>query len=1083
MISESSIAKECMNKTFARAKNVYKNGGFVYARKVDYEPGSTILHACVESSSWSDYPYDVRVDIDEANDAILDYECTCPAHYRYPGMCKHAAALVLLYNNQPETFKGYTALRQTSTSRSISALIKRMSAAKSAAVQTADPDTQPAGSVSFELELQGSFLSRWAASFKVTSGKASYVVKDIQELLDRVASGAYFEYGKKLGFTHRQDVFTAQAWDLLEWLRDVTSSSRGWWRQFDWQSGGTKRYLYPSATQIIELLDLFEGKSINFSEDERLVKTMRPMRIVNHNPRLGIRIEALEEGGYHIERGEYFGFLYDQRTLYAWDERSFYHCDSKMSACGDFLLSVYASGEDLLVVGDEDMPAFCSAVLPVLEDGIDVDAPSELNALKPVEGKLEFYLDASAGQAECLAKALYGQADYNLLKMGNEPGKPTRDEALEGLGRTVVARYLQDVDDEYIAHTADDDAMARLLFYGVDELRRCGDVFTTDAFDRRKAASRPSVSAGLSVKSNLINLTVSADEMTPSEIAALLASYQNKKSYHKLKDGSFVNLADASQEELDDLERLCAIAQELGVDASDLANGTTSVQAYNAFVLDELAQDEAKDASFREFVDSFNDLEHRDYKLPSQLQGVLRPYQEEGFAWLSMLADTGLAGILADEMGLGKSLQTISLLLSRALELAEYPALIVCPASLVYNWLAEFGKFAPSLKVAVLAGAKASRMEVLADGAFDVLITSYDTLRIDIADMSQMSFSYQVIDEAQYIKNHTTKAAKAVKAVVSQHRIALTGTPIENRLSELWSIFDYLMPGMLGSYKRFKELYETPIIGGDEETSRRLRAKVGPFILRRLKADVLSDLPDKLETVIHAKLEGEQARLYEAHETRLRQSLAHTSDDDLKTGKIAVLAELTKLRQICCDPRLLYESYKQHAAKMGAICELVQNAVDNDQKVLVFSQFTSFLSLIANELDARKLSHYTITGATPKLERMRLVEQFNGDDVPVFLISLKAGGTGLNLVGASVVIHADPWWNAAAQNQATDRAHRIGQTRDVSVFKVIADGTIEERILKLQEAKSDLADAVLAADGASLGSLSRDELIALLSED
>ena len=318
---------------------------------------------------------------------------------------------------------------------------------------------------------------------------------------------------------------------------------------------------------------------------------------------------------------------------------------------------------------------------------------------------------------------------------------------------------------------------------------------------------------------------------------------------------------------------------------------------------------------------------------------------------------------------------------------------------------------------------------------------------------------------------------------MSQHRIALTGTPIENRLSELWSIFDYLMPGMLGSYKRFKELYETPIIGGDEETSRRLRAKVGPFILRRLKADVLSDLPDKLETVIHAKLEGEQARLYEAHETRLRQSLAHTSDDDLRTGKIAVLAELTKLRQICCDPRLLYESYKQHAAKMGAICELVQNAVDNDQKVLVFSQFTSFLSLIANELDARKLSHYTITGATPKLERMRLVEQFNGDDVPVFLISLKAGGTGLNLVGASVVIHADPWWNAAAQNQATDRAHRIGQTRDVSVFKVIADGTIEERILKLQEAKSDLADAVLAADGASLGSLSRDELIALLSED
>ncbi len=1082
MISESVIAAECMSKTFARARNVAKNGGFVYARSIDYEPDVAILRACVESTSWSDYPYDVHVEIDEQNDRIFDYECTCPAHYRYPGMCKHAAALLLLYNQEPQTFKGYSAIPQAITSRSIGALIKRMSAARTPSTNASE-QVQPSGSVSLELLLQGSFTGRWNASFKIAGTQGSYVLKDISDFLYRISESVYYEYGKKLGFTHTQDVFTAQAWQVVDWLRDVTSSSRGWWRQFDWQSGGSKRYVYLSAHQIVELLDLFNDMTIEFSEDERIAR-MRPMRVVKGDPAgLGVRLEELEDGSYRLERAEEMGFLYDSKRLYAWNGHSFFNCSKELSACGDFLVNVYSNGEETLLISDQDMPAFCSAVLPVLESGLQVSTPPKIQSMKPVPGKVEFFLDATGGQAECVAKVSYGDNSYELLNLGNEPGKPARDEAMEGAARLALKRYLPLVDEEYVAHTQDDDDMARLLFYGVDELRRCGDVFTTDAFDRRKAAKRPSLSTGLSVKSNLVNLTVSADEMTPGEIAALIASYQNKKSYHKLKDGSFVNLADASHEELEDLERVAAIAQELGIDAKKLADGTVSVEAYNAFVLDELAQDEEKDASFKEFVDSFKDVRGRDYQPPQELQDVLRPYQTEGFAWLSMLADTGLAGILADEMGLGKSLQTISLLLSRVDELDEHPALIVCPASLVYNWLAEFNKFAPSLDVQVLAGSKGARDEVRSAGGYQVLVTSYDTLRIDIADMANQQFSYQVIDEAQYIKNHATKAAKAVKAVRSMHRIALTGTPIENRLSELWSIFDYLMPGMLGSYKRFRELYETPIIGGDEQMSKRLRAKVGPFILRRLKGDVLSDLPDKLETVIHAKLEGEQAKLYEAHETRLRQSLAGTSEQDLKTGKIAVLAELTKLRQICCDPKLLYSNYKHRAAKMGAICELVQNAVDNGQKVLVFSQFTSFLDLIARELDARKLAHYTITGATPKRERMNLVDKFNADDVPVFLISLKAGGTGLNLVGASVVIHADPWWNAAAQNQATDRAHRIGQTRDVSVFKVIADGTIEERILKLQEAKSDLADAVLAADGASLGSLSRDELIALLTED
>lgn len=1080
LISESAISKECMSKTLARARNVAKNGGFVYSRSVDYEPDVTILRACVESSSWNDYPYDVHVEINEEDGTIVDYECTCPAHYRYPGMCKHSAGIVLLFNQEPESFRGYAPVRATATSRSISALMRRLAARNS--VLAAVKGEQPAGSVHLELILAASRLDRWNASFKICSAQASYVLKDIQEFLDRVEGNHYYEYGKKLGFTHAQDMFTAQAWEVVEWLRSTTSASTGWWHQYEWQTGGTKRHIYLSPAQVVALLDLYQGLKVTFEDDDS-AKKPRGMRVVQRDPKLSVAIAALEDGAYEIKRGEELGFVASGVRLYAYDDRSFYCCGKEMGSCGEFLQEVYAKGEDRLCVSAEDLPLFCSTLLPLLEGGIEIEVPKELDDMKPVEGKLEFFLDAVDGGAECVCKALYGDASYLLLKSGNETGKPVRDEALESAASTVVKRYLPIVDDAYTAYTADDDGMARLLFYGTEELQRFGEVFTTDAFAKRKHTRRSTLSTGVSVDSNLINLSVSAEDMDAEEIAELIASYQGKKHYHKLKDGSFINLEPSNKEELADLEHLQLIAAELGIDPEDIARGLVSVDSYNAFILDALAQDDEKDASFKAFVEGFGDMRHSDRPLPESLADVMRPYQREGFAWLNTLADTGLGGILADEMGLGKSLQTISVLLSRKEELAECPALIVCPASLVYNWLAEFKKFAPELRAEALAGSKPARDAVREAGGYEVLVTSYDTLRVDIEDMVTERFSYQVIDEAQFIKNHSTKAAKAVKVVQADHRLALTGTPIENRLSELWSIFDYLMPGMLGSYRSFRERYEMPIVGGDEEVAARLRAKVGPFILRRLKAEVLSDLPDKLETVIHAKLEGEQLKLYEAHEARLRQSLLQSDEEEISGGKIAVLAELMKLRQICCDPRLLYSDFAQDAAKMAAICELVESAVDNDQKVLVFSQFTSFLALIEEALDARGLAHYKITGATPKQERLELVERFNGDDVPVFLISLKAGGTGLNLVGASVVIHADPWWNAAAQNQATDRAHRIGQTQDVSVFKVIADGTIEERILQLQEAKSDLADAVLAADGASLGSLSRDELIALLTSE
>ena len=411
-------------------------------------------------------------------------------------------------------------------------------------------------------------------------------------------------------------------------------------------------------------------------------------------------------------------------------------------------------------------------------------------------------------------------------------------------------------------------------------------------------------------------------------------------------------------------------------------------------------------------------------------------------------------------------------------------ALIVAPASLVYNWNSELERFAPRLAVRMIVGTAAQRRTLLeAADEGEILITSYDLLRRDIDFYKKYRFRCQIIDEAQYIKNHSTQAAKAVKKIQADTRFALTGTPVENRLSELWSIFDYLMPGFLYSYSRFREELEVQIVQHEsEEASERLRKMIRPFVLRRLKKDVLRDLPDKLEENMYTRLEGEQQKLYDAHVKRMKLLLDKQSEEEFNTSKIIILSELTKLRQICCDPALLFEEYKGESAKLEMCVDLIRNAVENGHKILVFSQFTTMLSRLADRLENEETAYYMLTGSTGKEKRAKLVEEFNKEDNPtaVFLISLKAGGTGLNLTAADIVIHYDPWWNLAVQNQATDRAHRIGQKNVVNVYKLIAKDTIEENIVKLQEKKHALADQILNGADMGSGSFSREEILELL---
>ena len=1101
MLDESQLAYLCPPRTLQRGMQIADNPKNFLTKQCHYGSRWTEVSAFVASSNgWQDR-YRTRVLIDEDNGVVIDYSCTCPASLKYDGICKHGVALALTFSRTPHSFFNYREHRTPETSTSIKEFMQRIE-------RTAKEGAH--GAIRLEPTICYGF-EEWSAHFKVAGPKGSYVMKSIGEFVEQLRGGQFVTYGKKLAFTHVLDAFDATSREIARFLDRAVASRE----QNDSFTGHYSSYHLPYArlshagsavgrkinlteAEAVMLFDILGAQTVDFEGADPSVPARANLRIVEGDPPIGLSLVRAEDDGYLIERADDIVFAADGQRMYVMYGGKLHRCTPAFAGSADFLRSVLRSNEDRLYIAAADLPQFCATLLPVLEGQMRVSAPEHLDRFRPVECKLAFYFDRNDQAIELIAKARYGSAEAILsmppsyVPAANEGNAPSaqRDEAAEEGALALIREHFYE-DSTISIH--DDEAVARLLFGGVAAFQAVGEVLTTPAFDRLLTTAKPRTTIGLSIVGNLINLDISSEDVDMAEVTAMLASYRKRKKFHRLRSGAFVNFEEYSLAQLDQL------AEDLGLSAKELTSGHIELPTYRAFYLDQELGDARRDGSFVRYVNQFREIDQSSYRVPESLEGVLRPYQVEGFRWLSALTDLGFGGILADEMGLGKSVQLISLLAARHTAPGKdgesaLPSLIVCPASLVYNWLAEFERFAPQLSVRAVVGPKRERALIRSEEGVDVFVTSYDLARIDVKEFERQSYLLCVLDEAQYIKNHATLTTRAIKRIPARHRFALTGTPIENRLSELWSIFDFLMPGLLGSYARFRERYEASVIGGDEATSRRLQSLVGPFVLRRLKDDVLPDLPEKLESSVYVPLVGEQRKLYAAHEQRLRTELAEQKKRSQKgrrgmaapkdtLNKVEVLAELTKLRQICCDPALLYENYRGPAAKMDAIMELVTQAMEAGRKALVFSQFTSYLDRIAEALDQRGVSYFTITGATPKQKRLDLVNAFNADDTPVFLVSLKAGGTGLNLIGASVVIHADPWWNAAAQNQATDRAHRIGQERDVSVYRVIAKGSIEERILHLQQAKTDLADQIIGASGStSLASLTREDLIDLLGD-
>ena len=787
----------------------------------------------------------------------------------------------------------------------------------------------------------------------------------------------------------------------------------------------------------------------------------------------------------------------------------------KLKPVQDFLECVEEIPERTIFVAKKDVPLFCAELLPRLEQCFICEKENfdeQDYGVAPPE--FAVYLDATqTDMITCNPKVTYGKKTYSLYD--------TTDLALRNLGkeaavREVIQRYGEAYDERQKAMViTDEDKIYDLLTEGIPVFQQLGEVYISDTLKGMQVHPSPKVAVGVSIESGLMQLKMTAGEMSKEELIDILSRYNKRKKYYRLKDGSFVQKEDSGLDILADLKETLQLTDQ------QLMQESVPVDTYRALYIDQQLRDNpvissVRDKNFRSLIRNMKTVEDNDFEIPAELEPILRGYQKTGFLWLKTLSANGFGGILADDMGLGKTLQVICYLLSeyQEREIQEKSkkepvekeqdienegrqrekkssddrlrrnALIVAPASLVYNWNSELERFAPRLAVRMIVGTAAQRRTLLeAADEREILITSYDLLRRDIDFYKKYRFRCQIIDEAQYIKNHSTQAAKAVKKIQADTRFALTGTPVENRLSELWSIFDYLMPGFLYSYSRFREELEVQIVQHEsEKASERLRKMIRPFVLRRLKKDVLRDLPDKLEENMYTRLEGEQQKLYDAHVKRMKLLLDKQSEEEFNTSKIVILSELTKLRQICCDPALLFEEYKGESAKLEMCVDLIRNAVENGHKILVFSQFTTMLSRLADRLENEETAYYMLTGSTGKEKRAKMVEEFNKEDNPtaVFLISLKAGGTGLNLTAADIVIHYDPWWNLAVQNQATDRAHRIGQKNVVNVYKLIAKDTIEENIVKLQEKKHALADQILNGEDMGSGSFSREEILVLL---
>ena len=718
-------------------------------------------------------------------------------------------------------------------------------------------------------------------------------------------------------------------------------------------------------------------------------------------------------------------------------------------------------------------------VLPYLKIRGAVEIGEELRKrLVRLPLKTEVYLDKDGKSVIASVRFTYGE--IILDPFGAAEKKITLDKGEQLLlrdaeGEHAVLEILANagfrVGKENI-RLSGTDAVFDFVSQGVKRLQEVSEVFLSREF-KRIVPRRPILSGSMRMNGDRLELMLTRDGEPVDEILELMEALSRKRRYFRLRSGEFLDLNDLANWQ----ETAAGIYEAAVRDGNELNRDSIVLRAYRAGYLTSMLENSGVKIELDDEVRALSDSLANgggEAETPEMASGVsLRDYQKRGYEWMTALDRMHMGGILADDMGLGKTAQIIALLLATREE--GRTSLVVAPTSLTYNWLSEFHKFAPNLSVTVLSGNGTQRAglirHITSNGDVDVVITSYPLIRRDISLLKDFRFRFVILDEAQNIKNAGSVAAQAVKQLQADTRFALTGTPMENGVGELWSLFDFVLPGYLPGYNTFLRKYQ------DGENAADLLKRIQPFLIRRLKQDVLEELPDKMETTLTARMTPEQERIYRAALERLRPQINQLLDEKgAGRGRIEVLSAITELREICCHPALVMSDYKGGSGKEEMLLELLPEMIRNGRRVLIFSQFTSMLRLLRGRIEENGFNTLYLDGDTPAGERLTLTERFNEGEGEIFLISLKAGGSGLNLTGADMVILYDPWWNPAAEEQATDRAHRIGQQKKVTVIRMVTGETIEEQVVELGARKKALFERLITPGETVLSAMSEQEI-------
>lgn len=719
---------------------------------------------------------------------------------------------------------------------------------------------------------------------------------------------------------------------------------------------------------------------------------------------------------------------------------------------------------------EEEIGLFSETILKSVKNNIKMTNELE-NKFRLIEPIPKLYFDFKNDKIICNLKFDYNKNIINYFENSNI----IRNKEFEKKVLNDLLTYKFIINEKIIELDNIDD-IGNFLDNNLKELSTKYEIFTTKKFDETNIIKKNKIESQFSIgKDNIMSFNFELDNININELNHIFDNLKENKKYYKLKNGNILDLQNNKQ-----LNELQNLMEDMDINYNNLKQNNI-IPKYRAIFLDSLKETKYNiiktNNLFDEFVNKFKKYKDLNPYINSVDKKILRDYQLIGVKWLYNIYKCDLGGILADEMGLGKSLQSICFIKAIIHENPNIRILIVTPTSLIYNWQKEFDKYANELKYTTIAENKNKRQEILNNLDSNIIITTYGLLRRDKEIYEQLNFEIMIIDEAQNIKNPNAGITKTVKDIKSKTKIALTGTPIENSVIELWSIFDYIMPGFLTNLNKFQSKYNIKDFTNKKDVLENLNKQISPFILRRKKIDVAKELPEKIENNIYFDMYTEQKKLYLAELKKTSNEMEEIiKKEGFLKSRFKILQLLTKLRQICIDPKIIYDNYEGNSIKIDELINITKKIIENGHKILLFTSFKTALNIVNEKFNQEGITTFTIDGNVTSKKRMELVERFNQDDTNVFLIMLKAGGTGLNLTSADVVIHLDLWWNPQVENQATDRAHRIGQTNNVEVIKLICKGTIEERIIELQNKKKILSDTLIEGDN-------RDEnLISKLSE-